>query len=226
MSKNTRNRILLTALAALLLVVVAVGGTVAWLTDRSEQITNTFTTAGIDIELKETNKPDGTVVEDGVSDWSAQLIPGEKYAKNPVVSVLKETDVDIWLFVKYDENNINPEGKAALSYTSTLSETDSGWTQGTGKGDGGNGLPTDVWYRTVEANTIATATKGTCCDLEVLHWHLLKDDMVSIVDEITKDQIADGSGTMTWTAYAIQKTGFDSAAQAWEEVSKLDNTGN
>lgn len=220
MSKNTRNRILLTALAALLLVVVAVGGTVAWLTDSTSEIKNTFTTAGIDIELKETKKPDGTVVEAGVNDWSAQLIPGKEYQKNPVVSVLKETDVDIWLFVKYDETNINPEGKNALNYTSTLSEENSGWTQGTGTGESGNGLPNNVWYREVKATDIANATKGTCCDLDVLHWHLLKDDKVSISKDITKDQIADGNGTMTWTAYAIQTSGFSTAKDAWNEISK------
>lgn len=43
MSKNTRNRILLTAVAALLLVAVAVGGTVAYLNATSNAVVNTFT---------------------------------------------------------------------------------------------------------------------------------------------------------------------------------------
>lgn len=53
MSKNTRNRIVLTAVAALLLVTVAIGSTVAWLTAKSDVVTNTFSSTNIRVMIQE-----------------------------------------------------------------------------------------------------------------------------------------------------------------------------
>lgn len=194
MSKNTRNRILLTALAALLLVVVAVGGTVAWLTASTEAITNTFTTAGVYITLTETaNQTDGT--------WSAQLIPGKTYAKDPVVAVAETTDVDIYLFVKFEETNTP---STYLTYTSTLT-TENGWTQGNG-----TDIPANVWYREVGAND------------ETKSWTLLAGNQVMVKSELTNTTMAAAGKTpeLKYTAYAIQKVGFDTPADAWTEVSE------
>ena len=94
MSKNTRNRILLTALAALLLVAVAVGGTMAYLQASTTAVVNEFTPSNINVKLEETpNTADGK--------WSAQLIPGVEYEKDPKVTVTKnENNVASYLFVK------------------------------------------------------------------------------------------------------------------------------
>lgn len=56
------------------LAVTAIGGTLAYFTD-TEEATNTFTVGNVDIELKEDNwdEPD-------------TVIPGETYAKDPVVN--------------------------------------------------------------------------------------------------------------------------------------------
>ncbi|MBR6668131.1 MAG: SipW-dependent-type signal peptide-containing protein, partial [Clostridia bacterium] len=55
--KNTK-KILVLALAAVLLVAVSVGGTVAFLQDRTQEIVNTFTTSNIDITLEESKNLD------------------------------------------------------------------------------------------------------------------------------------------------------------------------
>lgn len=94
MSKNTRNRILLTALAALLLVTLTIGGTMAWLTAKSSEVVNNFTSAELGIELKETE-----------SNWSKQLIPGKTYEKDPNVTVVADSDVSAWIFVEILEGN-------------------------------------------------------------------------------------------------------------------------
>ncbi len=191
MSKNTRNRILLTALAALLLVVVAVGGTVAWLTDTTDEIKNTFTTAGVKITLKETpNQANGT--------WSAQLIPGKEYAKDPVVTVDDDTDVDIYLFVKFEEINTPSD---YLTYTSTLTE-EKGWKEVDGE--------TNVWYREVGAND------------ETKSWNLLDGDKVTVKSELTNDTMADAGKTpeLKYTAYAIQKEGMTDVADAWSKIGQ------
>lgn len=206
MSKNTRNRILLTAVAALLLVCVAVGGTLAWLVDQTSPVVNEFTATGIDIDLTEDKDDDNK--------WTMEMIPGTSKAKNPTVIVEKATTVDIILFVKFD--NHAPE---ALTYTSNLSSAN-GWTNGTA-----NDIGTDVWYRKVSAAEIKAGTTCTltgCTESGTLHWHLLADVVtpntadgndcgsVMVANTITKDattnQIA--GGTMTWTAWAIQQAGF------------------
>lgn len=96
MSKNTRNRILLTAIAALLLAVVAVGGTMAYLIDNTEAITNTFTPSSVNVKLDETVPANKT----------AQMVPGVEIPKDPTVSVTANTmTVPYYVYVKVTETN-------------------------------------------------------------------------------------------------------------------------
>ena len=88
MSKNTRNRILLTALAALLLVTLTIGGTMAWLVDTTTEVKNTFTTAKVDIILDETQ-----------TDRNFEMIPGTVYPKEPYVTVVDGSE-SCWVFVE------------------------------------------------------------------------------------------------------------------------------
>ena len=207
--KNTK-RILLAAVAALLLVAVSVGGTLAWLVDTTGEVTNTFTAAGIDIELTETKAPDGSVLAENQT-WSAQLIPGKAYFKNPTVTVMDSTDVEVYLFVKFEEIAPTDETtKDYLTYTSTLTDAN-GWT----KGDGTN-IPANVWYRTVSPSD------------PVKSWVLLADildtDNAVIgqvkVNNLTKAKtnITENSLQLKYTAYAIQTEGF-TPATAWAQVS-------
>lgn len=184
-------RVLLTASLMVLVAVVSIGGTIAWLQDGTETITNTFAPTGIDITLTET------------ANGPYKLIPGEEFDKNPIVTVVgSEKNVDIYLFVKFEE--IAPGSKTTrnyLDYTSTLN-TDNEWTQGDG-----NTIPKDVWYRTVPAST--TDQK----------WNLLADDKVTVLDSLTKDDMPDANEVqLKYTAYAIQTAGFDTPEEAWEEV--------
>lgn len=181
----------------------AVGGTIAWLTDVTSEVKNTFTTAGIGITLIETKNPDGAEVAAGVTNWSAQLVPGASYSKNPKVTVEDTTDVDIYLFVKFEET-----GKTdILDYTSNLTKEGSGWTK---LADVDN-----VWYREVGAND---ATKS---------WELLENNTVAVKDTLTDDAMTEAgfeAPALKYTAYAIQKDGFTTAKAAWDEVSKLPTT--
>ena len=185
-------RVLLTASLMVLVAVVSIGGTIAWLQDGTETITNTFAPTGIGITLKET-------VEN-----EFDLIPSKEYKKDPVVTVVgSDKNVDIYLFVKFEE--IAPTGKTPkdyLNYTSTLT-TANAWTQG----DGTN-IPTDVWYRTVSASESATS------------WNLLVDDKVTVKDTLTKTDMPVNADDvkLQYTAYAIQTAGFDTPEEAWEEV--------
>lgn len=190
MSKNTRNRILLTALAALLLVVVAVGSTVAYLKATTTPLVNTFTTAGITLELKETKKPDGTEVSNGVTDWSAQLIPGKEYFKNPTVKITN--DVDAYLFVKIEDSTAN----TYLTYTNNLTANGQGWTA---LGDSYPG----IYYREVAA------------DADTRSWSLIGDDKVTVPTSLELSGMPGSAVTIKYTAYACQKEGFNTAVAAW-----------
>ena len=79
-------------LAVVLLVGAVVGGTLAWLTDKTDSVVNTFTTGNINITLAETT---GTTY---------QMVPGWKITKNPVATV-KANSEDCYLFVKLDKSD-------------------------------------------------------------------------------------------------------------------------
>lgn len=130
MSKNTRNRILLTALAALLLVTLTIGGTIAWLTDKTDTVMNTFKPVHIDIELTET-LPEGK---------TAKMIPGAEIDKDPKVTVKANSEA-CWVFVKVETSG----DLSHLSYS--INSTN--WTELTSKA--GNNYK--VYYKQLDATT-------------------------------------------------------------------------
>ena len=77
-------------LAIAIVVVGVVAGTVAWLTDKTPSVTNTFTTSDINIELKETKN-------------NFQMIPGWNIEKDPKVTVKTGSEA-CYLFVKLEES--------------------------------------------------------------------------------------------------------------------------
>lgn len=192
----------LSIVAVVLVLCCAIGGTLAWLTAKSDVVKNTFAPSDINITLTET--PNTDTDNDGKADaWKADMIPGFSYAKDPVVTV-KDGSVDCYLFVKFEENG-NPA--TYLTYTSTLTTTN-GWTQG----DGTN-IPSNVWYRVVKA----TDTTKT--------WNLLAGNTIAVKDTVTKDNMATAANAeLVYTAYATQlykSNGVEfSAAEAWTNASK------
>lgn len=78
-------------LAIAIVVVGVVAGTVAWLTDQTTAVKNTFTTSDITIELTETTGE------------SYKMIPGWTIAKDPKVTV-KQGSEACYLFVKLEKS--------------------------------------------------------------------------------------------------------------------------
>ena len=120
-----------------------------------------------------------------------QLIPGATLKKDPRV-VLGSGSEDCWLFVKITKKG-NPD--LYLSYT-VLDE----WMPLFGY-DG-------VYYRSV--SDIAEDTV----------FGILKDDAVTVKDSITKEEMKGitENPTLTFTAYAVQSYGIDSAAAAYNAI--------
>ena len=115
------------ALALVLVFAVAVGGVVAWLTDKTDPVTNTFTVGDINITLDESKNLD------------LKMVPGNTITKDPTVTVKANSEA-CWLFVKVE--------KSANFDDFMTYEMAAGWTALTGV-DG-------VYYREVVATTIDT----------------------------------------------------------------------
>ena len=194
-----KKRTIALLLALVLVLGAAIGGTIAWLTSTTQTIENTFTVGDVAITLTETWNTDSDDADTIADSWSAKMIPGTTYTKDPVVAVTSDTNVDCYLFVKFEETD-NPD--TYLNYTSTLT-TANGWT----KGDGTD-IPSNVWYREVK-------TTDT-----VKSWHLLEGDEVAVdATAVTKSNMTDAAkAKLTYTAYAVQKDNVATAAAAWDLV--------
>lgn len=220
---STRRSTGVKAMTMLLALVLAagcvVGGTLAWLVDKTDPVTNTFTTADINITLTETKNSDGSTNTNNTP-WSAKMIPGASYTKNPEVTV-QDDSVDCILFVEFEENN---NASTYLTYSSNLKGPD--WTQGKGtksaENPDGDGIPTNVWYRTVRASD------------EAKTWHLIADDKVTVnsktvdkkyMDSLTAEDATVKAPELIYTAYAHQlyKSASETftAAEAWANVYTL-----
>lgn len=188
--------------AVVLVLCCAVGGTLAWLTDKTGEVKNTFSPSDINITLTET--PNTDTDGNGENDaWKADMIPGFSYTKDPVVTV-KGDSVDCYLFVKFEEKG-NPA--TYLTYTSTLTAAN-GWTQGDS-----TDIPSSVWYRKVTANAADQS------------WNLLNGDTIAVKDTVTKDNMTTAAkAELVYTAYATQlykSNGVEfSAAEAWAKAPK------
>ena len=192
---KTRSKALLLALCAVLLVAVSVLGTMAYLTSKTQVITNTFTVGDINIELTET-KPESR---------SAKIIPGVDIEKDPKVTVKANSEA-CWLFVEVKEEGTFVATKVTYSIAD-------GWM----KGDGTK-IPANVYYRSVDAVTTDT-------DFYVLKGNEAhKNGVVIVSDTLTKADVNNinagaNQPKLTFTAYAVQKEGIDTAAAAWEKVN-------
>lgn len=121
-----KKKVFLSMAAVILVLCCAVGGTLAWLTDKTDSVTNTFTVGDINIALAETT-----------SDY--KMVPGNTIAKDPKVTVKAGSEA-CWLFVKVE--------KSSNFGTFMTYEMADGWTALTGN-DG-------VFYREVAAATTDT----------------------------------------------------------------------
>lgn len=97
------------AMVLVTLIGCAIGGTLAWLTDETEKVVNTFTVSDIDIKLEETT-----------TDY--KMIPGHTILKDPKVTVNNGSE-DCWLFVKISESKHLDE---YIAYA--IAEEAEGWT--------------------------------------------------------------------------------------------------
>ena len=150
--KIRNRRIAMTFALVLVVALVSVGGTIAWLTATTTPVTNTFTVGNIDIALAETTS-------------NYKMVPGNTIAKDPTVTVKANSEA-CWLFVKIEESD---NLKSYIDYS--VAE---GWTALTGV--------TGVYYREVAATTTDTAFSVLTSDQVTVKNTVTKADMDAIAN--------------------------------------------
>lgn len=117
-----KKKTIATVAAVLLVLCCTVGGTLAWLSAKTQTVQNTFTVGDINITLAETTGS------------TYKMVPGNTIAKDPKVTV-KAGSEDCWLFVQ-----MQPSANFDRFMTTAIAD---GWTALPDE--------TGVYYRTVAA---------------------------------------------------------------------------
>ena len=180
-------------LAFALVFALGVGGTLAWLTDETTAVTNTFTVGDINITLEETTGE------------NYDFVPGDVITKDPVVTVEKESE-KCYLFVAITVDN-NSSGTVDPVLTWEIAD---GWIP---YGDVVD-APKDgtyYYYQLVNAN-----------ETEDQEFAVLKDNTVTVSSDVTKamvdEDLEENEPTITIDAAAVQYKNIEDEADAFNEI--------
>lgn len=189
---KTKSKALLMTLCAVLLVAASVLGTMAYLTSTTGEVKNTFSIGKINITLDEAPVNEYGEEVDGARRManSYKLVPNHEYKKDPTVHVTGDSE-NSYIFVKV-ENGIT--AIEAAGDTTIAAQIEKNWM----KLDG----VANVYY---QEYTKQEANK----DFVVFNSFTVKNDVSE--DTLKGYQTA----SITITAYAIQKDGFNDAKAAW-----------
>lgn len=205
------------ALALVLVVALAVAGTIAWLTARSGEVVNTFTAGNIAIELTEDGATEG---DDGNFTRGYKMVPGNTLDKKPEVTVKAGSEA-CYLFVQIEESigaSVEVDGES-LTFDDFITygviDGDDGWTQL-------DSVP-GVYYREVGA----TASDTPFSVIKSSEAEGAELNKVTVKDAVTK-QMMDALGgrstedlpTLKFKAYAVQKANVKTAADAWNKIQE------
>jgi len=196
-------------LACVLILGVAIGGTVAWLVDVTDEVENIFTIGDITIELWENEYvPATNTLNDEVKVNAGEInnypfLPGDVMPKNPTVTVKGGSEA-CYLFVKVtaDKNTFGDPAKNVLNY-----EVDTAvWTQLEV-----DGVPVPGVY----FKELPQATNSDT------NYSVLSSEQVSVDENITKSH-AEGMKTnkpnLSFKAAAVQHKNIADEATAYAKI--------
>ena len=187
--RGISTKTLVALLSLVLLLGCSLGGTLAWLSVKTDPVTNTFTVGDIDITLTETTT-------------EYKIVPGVNIAKDPKVTVEANSEA-CWLFVKVDEANwpdFQEDGGTTRKVDYAIA---GGWTKLTGVEGVDN-----VYYRQVDASDNAQEFYVLASNTVTVSDTLTKSEVQGI-------GTGDNAPTLTFTAYAVQQEGVADAEKAW-----------
>lgn len=224
-------KVLTVTLAVLLLIGCSVGATLAWLTAKTDTVTNTFTVGKVNITLQEhgyveasnslnTTKP--------VNRNTYKLIPGKNMPKDPFVTVASGSE-KCWVFVcvKETNNTIDSDDEVAVSTDVISYSVNNGWNalqEDNGTRTYKSGVT--VYYRVVDTAQMGTPLyifEANGCD-DTDH----ANGCVTVNPDLTSSYTA--TPTLTFTAAAIQYDGLEgndetAAANAFNKLPDAFTTG-
>ena len=172
-----------------------IGGTMAWLTDETPGIVNTFTDSDIEITLTETG------AENNANSY--KMVPGYTISKDPKVTVVKGSE-KCYLFVKLEKSaNFN----SFLTY-----EIADGWTSLDGVDN--------VYYRIVDTAEMGTAYSVLKDDQVMVQGTVTKEMMDGLSEanypKLTVTAYASQYQKNAETAFTVN--------QAWTNISNPSGT--
>ncbi len=210
-----KRKSLLAVLALCLVALVAVGGTIAYLTANTDPVVNTFTPSTISVKLTETDADGNEVIAN-----TYKVIPGYTVTKDPKVTIVND-DVDAYLFVKVTASELFTKsvtfpGPVMNGISAVFVEyaIDNGWTLLESEYEEYEGFEhlDGVYYRVV--------TK----DADTKTFSVLADDQITFADTLTAADVAKSTDwKLSFDAYAVQKMKNDDTAftpaDAWAQVN-------
>ena len=203
---------LLTILVAMALVsFISVMGTLAYLTAKTGEVTNTFSAPGLlenadDFVLKEHKASEDTTTpgkynlgsEEVTANEYTNVVPGQDIDKDPFVRV-KKLKADAYLYVEIDGSD--------MPATLTWLINDTNWEELSEVKTHVNGSNVKVYtYK------LGVLTASGTNNLEV---GILKGNKVTVAAAHNTEA---GGGTLDFHAYLVQKTGFTDAKDAWNNT--------
>ena len=196
-------KMLMAVVAIVLIVVISVSATFAYLTSEAE-VVNTFTVGDVEITLDEADvneygemlNSDNEVFEDGdtlaarVETNEYKLIPGHTYTKDPIIHVDEKSE-KCWLFAKITNG---------LGADATIDIDTTQWTL------------IDPANNVYSYNTPVEAKANVTVFTTFTYSSAIEDPSVDATEN-------DENSKITVTAYAVQYDGFeDNATRAWTET--------
>ena len=211
MKANTKKALIL-SVCAVLLVCTTLFTTLAFLTDKTDAVTNTFTIGKVDIDLYETDPTATDPTAKVTQRENIKIIPGDVAAKDPTVEVKAGSEA-CWLYVKVTETNNTLTSDDTQKYIlfDVITGTN-GWTALDATNYPG------VYYRQVAA---ADATAGITYPVIQDKEATPVQNKVSFNSAITSadaEAALTNVPTRTFKAYAIQSDKVATAAAGWAEV--------
>ena len=214
---STNKKLVIAVVALSVAMCCMIGGTLAWLLDESNEVTNTFTVGKIEITLWENNlQADGTLgTEEVTENETYKVVPGASQPKNPTVTV-KANSENCYVYMKVTNNMVlKIDGQTVEVATYTVN---TGWELIGVATDATTGVKTYL-YR---FNTIQKLDAENDQDVTALF-----DEITYADEEILLENIGDlYNKTIVIKAYAHQSdnvsdTVADEAAKDWAKVSDI-----
>lgn len=172
--KNAK-KILALLMCAVLLVGASIAGTVAYLTDTDNVVTNTFTVGKVVITLDEVpvNEYGVPVAGDRVTANTYKLVPGHTYTKDPTIHVDTASE-PCYLFVKI-ENGINATLAGQTGWTNI--EGTNFWKYSEIVAPGGNVV---VFNSFTYSNTVTDTTSDAANEIKVTAYAIQADGFANV----------------------------------------------